>query len=747
MSRPPRGLNSVRVVVTRPKSQDGTEEERQMFDNVLVNSGGLLALWSQRPPEDVFKFGLPIGPDEGFQRVHRIRLTDPSERRITKDREDGLCIYCQLLLLEDAPEYAAHQPCMGLLIRNWDRCQLCQLINISIGRANPDWKARYEAGDMDIASPDTRIWVRSRRIERHSLVVATMGEEPDLGVQGTPIVWATSKSLGSLAGRMIWKSIFEAGQSDASARLNVIKEWLERCQSEHAACNNRPSSNDGNCPLPTRVLRISPQKGNLPFLIQLYEPDGERAAPYIALSHCWGESSPLKTTRSNLEQHKKEMAFEALPLTYRDVVAKAFYLGFSYLWIDSLCIIQDDSGDWEAEAARMAAVYSNATLTFAATEAADPSLGCCPQYTRAFPIPLEGDSQVALVRFQDHLNLDSRDTALNKRGWTFQEAALSRRMICFDNNQLLWKCCTRQESEDGLWAVTAPAARRTRDWNLWACLPELVGEDRAASYAFWYKMMEDYSNRTFSFEKDKLPALAGIVEASRDNVGNASPLLGLWREDLLNGLLWRARKPGGQRAACHGAVPSWSWISAAGPVSWGPSLFSLSPDEPRLEVISAEVRWAGCPMTSAVSGTALKVSGRLKEATLRKDLGRTDFVYLSESALQPVGSCAPRDAPEETAVEPECLGYCHLDLVESMAVPAHVMCLEVYQGLQWPDTKAPRNRVHRVLVLEPVDESNSGFRRVGVGYMWQHSYRKIGTEQVAVKETFSDLARRTVSLL
>ncbi|KAM7199686.1 HET domain protein [Rhypophila sp. PSN 637] len=741
--RPARGLNSVRVVVTRPKTQDGIEEERQTFENVLVDSNGLLSLFSQRPPEDVLKFGLPIGPDDGFQRVHRIRLTDPSERSITEDRADGLCRYCQLLLLEDAPEYAAHQPCMGLLIRNWDRCQLCQLINISIGRANPDWKARYEAGDMDIASPDTRIWVRSRRFERHSLMVATMGEEPDLGVQGIPIVWATSKSLGSLAGRMIWKSIFEVGQSDASARLNVIKEWLDRCQSEHAACNNRPSSN-GNCPLPTRVLRISPREGNLPFIIQLYEPDGE-SAPYIALSHCWGESSPLKTTRSNLRQHKAEISFEALPLTYRDVVAKAFYLGFSYLWIDSLCIIQDDSADWEAEAARMAAVYSNATLTFAATEAADPSLGCCPQYTRAFPIPLQGDNQ-ALVRFQDHLNLNSRDAALNKRGWTFQEAALSRRMVCFDNDQLLWKCCSQQESEDGLWAVAA--ARGTRDWNLWACLPELVG-DRGASYAFWYKMMEDYSNRTFSFEKDKLPALAGIVDAFRDNVGNASPLLGLWREDLLNGLLWRAGKPGRQRAACHGAVPSWSWISAAGPVCWGPSLFSLFPDEPRLEVISAEVRWAGCPMTSAVSGTALKVNGRLKEATLRKDLGRTDFVYLYETNDESLDSCAPRDhRAEETAVEPECLGYCHLDLVESMAVPAQVLCLEVYQGLQWRDTKAPRNRVHRVLVLEPVNESLlNGFRRVGVGYMWQHSYRKSGTEQVAVKETFSNLARRTISLL
>jgi hypothetical protein len=187
------------VVVKQPGNQDGTEEETRIYENVLIDPDGHMLLCSPRPPEDVLSFGLPLGPGEFFMQVRDVRLTTPSERGITRDREDGLCVYCQLLLLPDAPEYAAHQPCMGLLIRNWDRCLLCTLINVSIGRANPDWKARYEAGLMNIASPDTRIWIRSEKFTKYSLIVATVGDHPSHpNVRGTPIVWTTSKSLGTM---------------------------------------------------------------------------------------------------------------------------------------------------------------------------------------------------------------------------------------------------------------------------------------------------------------------------------------------------------------------------------------------------------------------------------------------------------------------------------------------------------------------------------------------------------------------
>lgn len=188
---------TTRVVVAQPRNEDGTEQEARTHENVLVGPDGSRYVISDRPPEEAFAFGLPLGPRESFMKVQRTRLTTPSERGITRDRGDGLCVYCQLLLLPDAPEYAAHQPCMGLLIRNWERCLLCRLINTSIGRANPDLRARFEAG-MDLGSAHTRIWVRSERFEKYSLMVAWMGDQESANIRGTPIVWATGGSLGMM---------------------------------------------------------------------------------------------------------------------------------------------------------------------------------------------------------------------------------------------------------------------------------------------------------------------------------------------------------------------------------------------------------------------------------------------------------------------------------------------------------------------------------------------------------------------
>lgn len=522
---------------------------------------------------------------------------------------------------------------------------------------------------------------------------------------------------------MIWEPYSDSGQSDPSQRLTVIKEWLQECQSRHAACNLL--SGQGT-PLPTRVLKITP------FTIHLHESNGERA-PYIALSHCWGRTGPLKTLRSNLEQHKEGIDADALPLSYKDVVAKVWYLGFQYLWIDSLCIIQDDGDDWEAEAARMADVYSNATLTFAATEAADPSDGCLPMYNRAFQIPLP-DGDHALLRFQDHLGLDGRDAPLNRRGWTLQEAALSPRMVCFDNNQLLWKCTTRHESEDGLWV--AEGTKESRGWNLRACLEKLRGAEE--SYAFWYGMMEDYSRRELTFEKDRLPALAGMVEVFKKHVDDV-PLLGLWRGDLANGLLWSACEPR-ETAPSGGGLPSWSWASARGAVSWDGSFVSVEDGE-KLEVVSAEVSWVGRPMTSPLANAVLKVRGRMRKA---KVVRNGNFVYLHELD-EPTWSSGSTTTRDEQVEKPEVLGYCQMDLVGYER--AYVWCLEVYHGLQRPGPEGPRNHAHKVLVLEPSDKDQGVFKRVGVGCVWKHSYREGEAVGPAVKETFLDSPRQTVTIV
>lgn len=66
----------------------------------------------------------------------------------------------------------------------------------------------------------------------------------------------------------------------------------------------------------------------------------------MTLSHCWGLAKPLSTTIHNIQVRKKHISMGILPPTFRDAVVLTGALNIRYLWIDCLCIIQDDIGDW-----------------------------------------------------------------------------------------------------------------------------------------------------------------------------------------------------------------------------------------------------------------------------------------------------------------------------------------------------------------------------------------------------------------
>jgi hypothetical protein len=154
--------------------------------------------------------------------------------------------------------------------------------------------------------------------------------------------------------------------------LRDISSWLNQCVAEHPQCPSNLSS-----PLPTRILSVS--EGS----IKLVEPNGEMKAPYVALSHCWGSGSIATTTLANFLSRKKDVTWRELSKTFQDAVKISRLLGIDYLWIDSLCIIQDSEADWERESARMASVYANAHLTIAASRSADGSGGCFSALAKA----------------------------------------------------------------------------------------------------------------------------------------------------------------------------------------------------------------------------------------------------------------------------------------------------------------------------------------------------------------------------
>ena len=130
--RPKQELGATKVVVQSPENGDGTQPEQQTYDNVLACPNGGMKVDSDRPSEDVFPFGLPLSQNSEFVQRRQIYFVAPSERSITQTKADGLCIYCQLLLMTDVPQYAIHQRSFQLLLDSGQRRLLCKVITASL---------------------------------------------------------------------------------------------------------------------------------------------------------------------------------------------------------------------------------------------------------------------------------------------------------------------------------------------------------------------------------------------------------------------------------------------------------------------------------------------------------------------------------------------------------------------------------------------------------------------------------------
>jgi hypothetical protein len=259
-------------------------------------------------------------------------------------------------------------------------------------------------------------------------------------------------------------------------------------------------------------------------------------------------------------------------------------------------------------------------------------------------------------------------------------------------------------------------------------------------------MMENYSRRELKFEKDKLAALAGIVEEFKNFTGD-NPAMGLWKGDMLNGLLWEVDKCT-ERIDWPGAIPSWSWVSVRSPVSWDSRPETISPHG-QLEIIDLRINWTGIPMTSQALEATMTVSGRLKTASLSKwDVAQRNSFHLLEiedNVCEKPGESTASSTEIQMSSNPEVLGYCHLEQDE--ATGTKVWCLEVYNTSRVPRSSRPRDHIHKVLVLLPIDEEFTQFKRIGVGDIWRMSLRRNEAMGTEVKETFGNLPQRKIDIL
>jgi hypothetical protein len=331
--------------------------------------------------------------------------------------------------------------------------------------------------------------------------------------------------------------------------------------------------------LPTRVIDVGIK---LPRLVIAESGKGW----WVALSHRWGHKEFLKTTKANFVELQKGIALSSLPASFQDAVAVTRYLGVRYLWIDSLCIIQDSTDDWQVESAKMPEIYMNAYVTIAAAATEDSHGGFLVDRIWApdsqpcqVPIPTMGTVYLDRERFDSNQGNNKyypkeKINYLTDRSWCFQESQLSRRLLTFDQLQLSFTCLHHGliESRES----TPASAREERNWLRSRIREILAMTDQKAGmqslFTTWHKIVEDYTTRSLTFPRDKLVAISGIAKVigtALDDKYHA----GMWARDMPQALLWspyeeetlptrpqKASYPPEYRA------PSWSWASIDGPI-------------------------------------------------------------------------------------------------------------------------------------------------------------------------------------
>jgi len=183
--------------------------------------------------------------------------------------------------------------------------------------------------------------------------------------------------------------------------INKIRGWIDHCRSSHAHCATIQAAEDaGKATFPARLIELN---HNGTSNARLSSPS--HRVPYVALTHCWGTSVQSTTTTENLRLRQQQLDVSDLVQTIQDAVSMTLALKFDYLWIDSICIVQDDRREWAIESMKMADIYSEAELVIAATSTTDCANGFL--HTRHTPISLnlELSSSKALTVYARHTEI------------------------------------------------------------------------------------------------------------------------------------------------------------------------------------------------------------------------------------------------------------------------------------------------------------------------------------------------------
>ena len=387
-----------------------------------------------------------------------------------------------------------------------------------------------------------------------------------------------------------------SSSTDSPGSWELISQWLKQCTGNHSRCN---------APIPelwapTRLLDIGTPESEFVRLVETEESLFLKQ-PYATLSHCWGNAQITMTKLATISEFRHDVSYELLPKTFNDAIRIARSLHLRYLWIDSLCIIQDSRDDWEREAATMSKVYRYAFINIAATGATQSAEGCFwerdPRAIRPTEFSVrwsnceENEGGRYRVVPEPHLWAQELvNQPLNQRAWVLQERILhpasyisavisssgdiGREFVACETYHRGLPSSLRgnriidiktldlgDEPRDDRWPAKYISKSTTTSGTLlgrvWNTVTELFkpitlqeitlnsAKKTASVYRDWDAVVQLYSLGALTYPKDKLVALSGLASAISIGEQNAigdGYLAGPWQSSLPSHLLWTTEK-------------------------------------------------------------------------------------------------------------------------------------------------------------------------------------------------------------
>jgi len=439
--------------------------------------------------------------------------------------------------------------------------------------------------------------------------------------------------------------------------MECARAWLGQCMVYHSNCPITPWSK--RTIIGTSHALVKPTPYRPTRLLEIGEPEATKVrlrlsseldsalSQYATLSHCWGKSKTLRLTSKSFQRFKDGVAVTELAKTFQDAILIAKSIGIKLLWIDSFCIFQDSTQDWQQEAGFMSQVYRHSFLNITASIAVDSDVGFL--HERASTVEpcvvqtawTDRLNNSYCIYDRDYWNHNFRRMPLKRRAWVFQETILAPRVLHFCGTQMFWECHGLLACETWptrlpryMWTDSLKGVGLSANYEIFGSnsahynrpsgisMHQNLALNKSSIGEAWMDLVGEYNACNLTFSSDKLIALSGVAKYM-ERLLNIEYCAGLWSFDLISGLAWsreedlehafpEIREPIAYRA------PSWSWACLDGPlISRGYQKL----EQPLVDVVSCNVETATGDRTGAVTSATMRLCGYLTTMKLHPTFG------------------------------------------------------------------------------------------------------------------------------